>query len=512
MKRSLGAFQDGTFDLLVIGGGITGAGVALDAVLRGLRVGLIDKGDFASGTSSLSSKLIHGGLRYLEHGDFRLVYEALHERRRLLGNAPHLVLPLRFVLPFYAEARVPAWKWRAGLLLYDVLAGKGNLRRSRPLHRALALQQIPGLRASGLSGAAEYYDAQMDDARLCLEVLRTAALHGAVVANHVEAVGFEREAGQIRNVRAVDRLGQGELSIRAHQVVNAAGPWGDAVRRLAGDEVGPLLRPTKGVHLVAPGRGLPAGLLLLHPDDGRVFFVLPWLGKTLIGTTDTETEETPDQVHATPADVEYLLRGFNHYFDPPLMVADLLSTFAGLRPLIQSRPSAPSARSREYHLDLSSSGLLTVSGGKYTTYRAIAEAVTDQVVQRLGRRRRCQTRDFRLDGAPPGSWSQFVAATLPALRDRWQLAEPVAQHLLHRYGSRAADVASYLKQDPSLRQPIVPGEPDLLAELVYQGEHEMAIFPADFLLRRTRLGLFQPDLLNHPPALAQSGSVARVYR
>src|SRR6185437_7089826 len=261
MIRTLDSFRNGPFDLLILGGGITGAGVALDAVLRGLRVALIDKGDFASGTSSLSSKLVHGGLRYLEQGDFRLVYEALHERGRLLRNAPHLVHPLRFVLPFYANARVPSWKFRIGLVLYNFLAGVRNIRRSRATSLSRLRHEFPGLRTEGLRGGAEYFDAQMDDARLCLEVLRTAALHGAVIANYVEAIAFD---GPDR-VRVRDRHGGREFWIAAKQILNATGPWSDGVRRLAGDNDSPLLPPTKGVHLIAAGRGLPAAFLLLHP-------------------------------------------------------------------------------------------------------------------------------------------------------------------------------------------------------------------------------------------------------
>ncbi len=215
MRRDLDALEAEAFDLLVIGGGVTGAGAALDAALRGLRVALIDKGDFASGTSSVSSKLIHGGLRYLEHGDFFLVYEALHERRRLLRNAPHLVRPLRFVLPFYTGGRVPPWEQRLGLLLYDLLAGRSGIRRSRGYLRERLERDFPGLQRSGLRGGAEFFDAQMDDARLCVEVVRTAALNGAVAANYVEAVAFEKEAGLVRGVRALDRLGGREVRIRA---------------------------------------------------------------------------------------------------------------------------------------------------------------------------------------------------------------------------------------------------------------------------------------------------------
>jgi glycerol-3-phosphate dehydrogenase len=501
MKRTVEALRDETFDLLILGGGITGAGVALDAALRGLRVALIDKGDFASGTSSASSKLVHGGLRYLEHGAFGLVYEALHERRLLLQNAPHLVHPLRFVLPFYKESRVPPWKWRLGLTLYDWLAGLGNIRPSWGLSPGHLRADFPGLRSQGVTGGAEYHDAQMDDARLCVEVLRTAAGHGACLANYVEAVGFERGLGRIGGVRAVDRLGNRELLLRARQVLNATGPWVDAVCRLAGDASGPHLRPTKGVHLVAPDRGFPCAFLLLHPADGRVFFVIPWLGKTLVGTTDTLAEEGPDALVVTDEDVSYLLDAYNHFFTPPLQRGEVLGAFVGLRPLIRARAGEPSSMSREFRLFTSPSGLLSVAGGKYTTYRHMAEVITDTVVRRLQRRDRCRTRHLHLDGTPDGPWPEFLAGATAVLRSRHNLDEAAARHLVSRYGRRAADVAAYLKRDPKLAEPVTAGEPDLRVEFAYQKDHEMAVAPGDFLLRRTRLGLFHPELLQSPGGL-----------
>jgi glycerol-3-phosphate dehydrogenase len=494
MKRTLEALTDETFDLLILGGGITGAGVALDAVLRGLRVALIDKGDFASGTSSISSKLVHGGLRYLEQGDFRLVYEALHERRLLLRNAPHLVHPLRFLLPFYHGARVPPWKWRVGLFLYDLLAGAGNLSRSQGLTRSRMRRLIPDLKTDALLGGAEYHDAQMDDARLCLEVLQTAWHHGAIVANYVEAVAFEKTEGSIHGVRAVDRVAGGDFSIRARQVLNATGPWLDAICRLAGDDDGPRLRPTKGVHLVARDQGFESALLLLHPRDGRVFFVIPWLGKTLIGTTDTEEDLPPEEAAVTSQDVAYLLEGYNHHFRTPLANSDILGQFAGLRPLLRARPAEPSSRSREFRLFVSPSGLVSVGGGKFTTYRHMAEVITDMLVRRLGLRRRERTRRCRLDGAPQSPWPIFRDYTLSVLEERG-LSPAGATHLVHRYGRRAMDVAEYVRLNPALGRPIHPDEPDLSAELAYQHDHEMALFPADFLLRRTRIGLFHPDHL-----------------
>jgi glycerol-3-phosphate dehydrogenase len=485
------------FDLLVIGGGINGAGVALDAILRGLRVALIDKGDFASGTSSVSTKLAHGGLRYLEHGHLGLVYEALHERRRLLRNAPHLVRPLRSVVPFCAGARVPPWKWRAGLMLYDLLAGRGNLWRSRSCPLLRLRNDFPGLAPRGLTGGAEYADAVMDDARLCIEVIHTAVHEGAVAANYVAATGFNWPS---RRVHGVDQLTGRDLHISASVVVNATGPWVEQVRRLAGEtDDGPLLAPTKGVHVIVPSRGLPAALLLLHPRDARVFFVLPWLGKTLIGTTDTDFSGSPDALGIKEEEIGYLLEGHNHYLHPPLERAELLGSFAGLRPLLRSRQSEPSSRSREFRVLIGSNGLITVAGGKYTTFRRMAEVIVDSVMQRLGRHRPCRTHAFPLLGAPRGDWCTFAEPTTAYLSKVAGLGERAARHLVDRYGTRAAEVARYAQREPDLATPIVAGEPDLLAELAYQRDHEMAVLPADSLLRRTRLGLFRPEVLATTP-------------
>jgi glycerol-3-phosphate dehydrogenase len=497
MRRNLADLERGTFDVLILGGGITGAGIALDAALRGFRVALIDKGDFASGTSSVSSKLVHGGLRYLEHGDVRLVYEALHERRTLIELAPHIVHPLRFIVPFYRGGRVPPWKWRIGLTLYDLLAGRSNLQRSRPLPRGALREEFPGLRSEGLEAGASYFDAQMDDARLCIEVMKTAAAQGACLANYVEALSLERTGGTIGGVLAVDRRSGDELPIRAHQVVNATGPWVDSVCRMAGDTTGPYLRPTKGVHLVAPDRGLTAAFLLLHPADGRVFFVIPWLGKTLIGTTDTFDNDSPDCLKITPADIAYLRAGHDHYFQPPLRDADVLGTFAGLRPLLHSRAGEPAAVSRESRLIESPGGLLSIAGGKYTTYRCMAEQVTDAIARRLGSRMQSRTRHFKLDGTPPEKWEEFQPREVLRLEANYGLSPATARHLVQRYGRHGSVVASYVDNDPKLRQQITPAEPEIRAEFVYHREHEMAQTAADSLLRRTRLGLFHPQLLEN---------------
>jgi len=492
MKRSIAALQEEKFDLVVLGGGITGAGVALDAALRGLRVALIDKGDFGSGTSSVSSKLVHGGLRYLERAQFGLVHEALVERTRLLRNAPHLVWPLRFVLPFYEGARIKPWQWRAALTAYDLLAGDGNIQRSGLVSPERLRRECPWLRASGLTGAATYFDAQMEDARLCLAVVRTATGQGACVANYVEALGFEMRAGAIVGVRARDGISGAEFVIGARLVLNATGPWVDAVCRLAGDASGPRLETTKGVHLIVAHQGIDAGLLLLHPLDGRVFFVLPWLGKTLIGTTDTFESNAADRLEVTDGDAEYLLRGFNAYRNQPLGASDVLGRFAGVRPLLRGNEGKASARSREFGIFHSPSGLISVAGGKYTTYRSMAEDVTDEVMRRVGRRARCRTATYRLDGVPDEPWLSFRAREIPAISAEFDIGIAAADHLVRRYGTRAREACTFIQNKDDVR-PITEGQPDLHFETRYQQKCEMAIKPEDFSLRRTRTGMWTSE-------------------
>jgi glycerol-3-phosphate dehydrogenase len=490
MQRELNKLFGQGFDLLILGGGITGAGVALDASLRGLRVALVDKSDFASGTSSVSSKLIHGGLRYLEHGQFRLVYEALSERRLLLRNAPHLVRPLRFLLPFYRDSRLPLWKGMAGLWMYDLLAGRQNLAKSRRLTLKSMQAEVPGLRAKDLLGAAEYYDAQMDDARLCLEVVQTAWHCGATVANYVVAIGFERRNGIIEAVQVRDQISGAEGVIHARQVLNATGPWVDAVEMLAGGSGGEeRLQPTKGVHIILPDLGLNSAFLLLHPTDGRVFFVIPWMRRTLIGTTDAFTSESPDHLAVMPAEVDYLLAGYNHHFERPFQASDILGRFAGLRPLLKAKPNHPSARSREFALWEGPAGMLSVGGGKFTTYRHMAEVITDAIARRLGNRVACRTRHVKLNGAPVEAWAVFVRRELNAFARRGLPAE-FGLHLLNRYGRQARGVASVALAVPHGLEHVVPLEPELIGEMEYQKRFEMAILPEDHWRRRTRLGLY----------------------
>jgi glycerol-3-phosphate dehydrogenase len=504
VRREPALLTEGKFDVLVIGGGITGAGVALDAAARGMKVALVDKGDFACATSSASSKLVHGGLRYLEHAQFHLVYEALSERRRLLRNAPHLVKPLRFILPFYRRSRLPRWKARIGLYFYDLLAGSHNLRRSRDMSVLRLRRSFPALRPQGLIGAAEYYDAQMEDSRLCLEVIRSAVSLGACCVNYVEASRIDFSSNDEAEILLTDRIGNDKYIVRARQVLNATGPWVDAVRRMAGNlDSAPALQPTKGVHVIVAGTsfadgGEPlsrrTGFTLLHPEDGRVFFVLPWQGHTLLGTTDTFCDEPGDALSVSQAEKQYLLNGYNQHFSPPLGLADIRGQFAGLRPLLRSRPNDPSSRSREFRIIEGPGGLLSVAGGKWTTYRHMAELIIDRVAEKLHIRRRCRTANLLLDGAPSLPWGLFALREAAAIASKFDWPDEVARHLVDRYGRRAHDVAAMIHARSEC-QPVVEGEPDLIGEWAYQRSEEMALTRSDLLLRRSRIGLWHEELL-----------------
>lgn len=511
MNREPGRLSDGIFDLLILGGGITGAGVALDAAQRGLRVALIDKGDFASATSSASSKLVHGGLRYLEHGQLRLVYESLHERRLLLRNAPHLVRPLRFILPLYRDSRLPRWKARTGLLMYDLLAGSRNLSRSRGLSPLRLRRSFPAMRDRALIGGVAYFDAQMDDARLCLEVVMTATQHRAVVCNYTEAIQMDVAPGWQSRVQLRDYVTGETLQVRTRQILNVTGPWVDRVRRLAGNSITEsALQPTKGVHIILAGTPFADGgeslsrstaFTLLHPSDGRVFFVLPWMGHTLLGTTDSNCEESADALTVTPIEEQYLLEGYNHYFQPPFDRSAIRGRFAGLRPLLRSDTNDPSARSREFRIIEDPNGLLSVAGGKYTTYRHMAEVITDHVCERLGIRAKCRTAALPLIGTPKDSWDVFAPQETTRLMTEYGWDKSLAEHLANRYGRCAGDVARVIaERGEHLR--VTPDEPDVVGEWEYQRRAEMAMFSADHLLRRSRMGMWHPELLEPRQAVS----------
>ncbi|HET9386402.1 MAG TPA: glycerol-3-phosphate dehydrogenase [Gemmatimonadales bacterium] len=488
MDRSL---VDAPVDVLVIGGGITGAGIARDAAMRGFRTALIDKGDFGSGTSSHSSRLVHGGVRYLEQYAFRLVFESSRERRVLLKIAPHLVRPLAFLFPLYRGGRVPAWKLRAGMWLYDLLSAFRNVRRHRWLSAKKVRKVEPGVRDKGLVGASLYYDAQVDDARLVLATIRAAARAGALVANYVEATALLKPDGRIRGAAVHDVLTGETGSIRASVVVNATGPWSDALRQLDDPAAKPLLRPTKGAHVFVPRRRMSNehAVTLFSPIDGRVMFVLPWGELSYIGTTDTDADASPDELRVTSADVTYLLRSANAAFpDAHLTTNDVISGWAGLRPLLHQDNASPSQVSREHAIEESAHGLVSIVGGKLTTYRVMAQDVVDRVAKRL----------HQLDGrrvaphpptdreALPGGESADLEVLVEAARSRGAF-EPTARHLVASYGSEAAAVLNLVDRERPLGEPIVPGRPEIWAEVSYAVERELAVRLQDVLIRRLHL-------------------------
>ena len=387
-KAQLEQLQQGMFDVLVIGGGATGTGVALDAVSRGLKTALVERDDFSAGSSSRSTKLVHGGVRYLEQAvkgldrtQFNLVRDALKERAVLLSNAPHLAHPLPILTPLYNWFQIPYMM--IGLKLYDALAGRANLKSSRFVGREEALRRFPMLKKEGLRGAVLYYDGQFDDARMNVSLALTAAHEGAAVANHLEVTKLLKGGGRVAGASVRDTLSGETWDVRAKVVVNATGPFTDAIRHLDDEGAAPMLTASSGVHIVLDGHFSPPGTGLLIPqtDDGRVLFLLPWLGYTLFGTTDHPAAIEPNP-QPSEDDIDYLLSYLGRYFDVPATRDDILATWSGLRPLVSDPKAADTAKvSRDHVVNTSSSGLVTVAGGKWTTYRKMALDTVDEVLK-----------------------------------------------------------------------------------------------------------------------------------
>jgi len=494
---ALARLREETFDVLVVGGGITGAGVALDAASRGFRTALVEKDDFASGTSSKSSKLVHGGIRYLQQHEFRLVYENLAERQRLLENAPHLVSPVPFLIPLFGRKGVVnrgvARAYRTALWLYDLTGGVRIGRRHERVGKDEALAHLPTLRADDLVAGFLYWDARTDDARLTLCVLRTAVLdYGAVAANHtrVEALTHSDD-GRATGARVVPEDGD-PFTVRATVVVNAAGVWADEVRALDEGAHPGSIRPAKGVHITVPAVAFPCDAAAVIPvrGDQRSIFVVSWGDQVYLGTTDTAYDGPLDDPACRPEDVAYLLDAANAVTTRPLEPSDITGIWSGLRPLLApvAGRRAPNERtadlSRRHTVGVSPSGVVTVTGGKLTTYRKMAEDTVDAVARVLERRARCVTRSLRLHGAMPVEPSP--GDSRDAGPDR---AAAAAGHLAGRYGSETPDVLALAHERPELLEPLVPGLRYLGAEAVYAVQEEMARSLADVLDRRTRASL-----------------------
>ncbi len=527
--QALQALAGSEFDVVVIGGGITGAGVALDASTRGYSVALLERADYASGTSSRSSKLVHGGLRYLQNFDLGLVREALLERQLLVALAPHLVRPLPLVVPAFDGVR-PDRMMGVGLNLYDVMSvDRGRLRPRRgrseragarggeadeavdrgwspERHRMISgeevLELLPALGPREPTGGYLFYDCQTDDVRLVLTVLGEAERFGAVCANRVAAVGLlEDDDGRAHGVRALDLEGGGELIVRAANIVNATGVWADELRPqelheaadLAGPASGervstPFIRPSRGTHLTLSHEDLPlVGGAIVPAGEGRSIFALPWLGRTLVGTTDNDYEGDLEHVRPSGEDIDYLLDAVNTFFATDLHPRDLTGAYAGVRPLISSGDPKKSVDiSRRAELYETASGMLTITGGKLTTWRRMAKLTVDRLVERDAREAPCRTHEIPL-GQP------VAVEELPRVEG---VPEESYAALAARYGYAAHEVLALASERGELAQPIVPGLPDLLAEAVLAARREQARSVADVLLRRTRLWLLAAHALD----------------
>lgn len=487
---ALTTMSEQELDVLVVGGGIVGAGVALDAVSRGLSVGLVEARDFASGTSSRSSKLIHGGLRYLEQLDIELVREALAERGLLLSRlAPHLVRPVPFLFPFTRH-----WERGyigAGVTLYDTLAmaarNTGGLPPHRHLTRGGAQRLFPALRRDAFTGAVQYWDAQVDDARYVLAVLRTAATYGASIASRVQALAFLREGEHVTGARVQD-LESGETQeIRAKQVVNAAGVWTDDIQQMVGGRGQIHVSASKGIHLVVPRDRIQASSGMILRTEKSVLFVIPWGRHWIVGTTDTAWDLDKAHPAASRGDIDYLLDHLNQVLRVPLTRDDVEGVYAGLRPLLSGESDETSKLSREHMVAHPVPGLVLIAGGKYTTYRVMAKDAVDAVVHGLG----AGIPESVTDRVPLVGADGFVAL--------WNQRRKLARssglhvsrvvHLLRRYGSLVHEVLDLIAQRPDLREPLVGSDDYLRAEVVYAVEHEGARHLDDVLSRRTHVSI-----------------------
>ncbi|HVL06693.1 MAG TPA: glycerol-3-phosphate dehydrogenase/oxidase [Acidimicrobiales bacterium] len=488
--RALERLSSEPFDVLVIGGGATGAGVALDAATRGLRTALVERGDFAAGTSSKSSKLIHGGIRYLAQGDVSLVYQALMERRRLLRNAPHLVRILGFMLPIYRKGglipRIFARGFGLVLWFYDLTGGALVVGRHRRLTRDQAVAKMPTLKSDQVVSAYLYYDARVDDARLTLAIARTAADHGAAVANHCRVTGIRKD-GAGKAVGATVDTGAGSIDISARVVVNAAGVWVDDVGRI---DTGPgheMMRPARGVHMVVPSqlvRNEVAVILPVQGGPGSVF-AIPWHegDLTYIGTTDTDYPGHLDHMVVDAGDIDILLSHINPNMQAPLASTDVVGTWAGVRPLLKGAKTDKTADlSRHHKITRWPSDVVSITGGKLTTYRRMAQDTVDTVLEVLDRKARCRTKAVALHGAA-GHDKVDDGGLGAGVRDR----------LVNRYGADARLIIDRVVADRSLGEPLVAGLPYLRAEALYAAEHEMVVTLDDLLSRRTRARLLARD-------------------
>lgn len=501
MQRDLPAMSRTSFDLLVIGGGITGACIAWDASLRGLKVALVEKSDFGSATTAATSKLIHGGLRYLKNREFSLVRESLRERRILSRIAPHCVFPIPFLVPAYARGPSRRRLLKAAMVLYDFLSLDKSLGlppdKRIPCHRFLspeeALREEPALDPKGLEGAYVYYDCQdFNPERFCFEFIRSAVERGASAANYAEVVDLVRRNGLVEGARVKDRIAGTEVLIRARLTVNGTGPWADHVLGLCKGVHERKVRRSKGIHVLTRALTRRHALALFTPA-GRHLFILPWRGMSLIGTTDTEYVGDPDHVRVERSDIESFLRTVNEVLPAAgLAYEDVRFCYAGLRPIVEQDVENVYEASRRYEIvdheqEDGLQGLLTVIGGKYTTSRRLAEQVVTTAFRKIGRPAvPCATQRTPIHGGEMETWPEAVREAVE--HDPFGLGPEVCRHLVQTYGSAYRELYPFLESIPEARRPLCDGAPDIEAELWHAVKNEMCVSLSDFLLRRTGLG------------------------
>lgn len=503
MKRNFDELSGHKFDVAVIGAGINGASIAREAALRGWKVALVEERDFASGTSSRSSKLIHGGLRYLEQGDFRLVREARKERRLLMKLAPHLVRPLPFLLPIYHGDPYYPMKIRLGLTIYDWMGNSGPQDRHRFYKPDEALKLVPALRSEGLRAAALYYDSETDDARLSFENALDAAELGTVVINYAAVRAFHAASGgdgPLDSAEVEDRITGQKHELAARFWVNAAGPWVDGVRSLLpGYDGSKTIRMTKGSHVVLPSVSNGYALFAAIKPGDRIFLAMPWHGCTLLGTTDTDYHGDPDQVEPDRAEVEYLVQALNRVLHKPIRPEEALGSFAGIRSLVMESGRSPSANTREhrFHRDRWARNFITVCGGKLTTARALSEMLVDQIARELPCPANSATLSHasRLRPLPGGAiadFSRFLTTAVSEASEQFGVPPHAALRVVNTYGSRWRRVLDPIKSERSLGDPL-PGKSGILAaEVRFAVRDEMAVTLEDFLLRRSGLSWTAP--------------------
>ena len=482
MLRSLVEARE-PFDVFVIGGGATGLGIALDAASRGYRTALCEQSDFAKGTSSRSTKLVHGGVRYLQQGQLPLVIEALEERGLMRRNAPHLVRDLAFIVPSYSWWEGPFYGM--GLKIYDLLAGRYGFGRSTRLSTEETLRLLPNLEKDGLRGGTQYFDGQFDDARMALCLAQTAAAHGAVVVNYAEVAGFIKVGESIKQARIVDKESNLQYGVAARVFINATGPFSDAVCALDAPSEADRIRPSQGVHIVLDRSFLPGDAAIMVPrtEDGRVLFAIPWYDSVVVGTTDTEVAEATLEPCALPEEVEFLLENSARYFERRPTKQDIKSVFAGIRPLIGGRGNTARI-SREHSIEISDSGLVTIGGGKWTTYRKMAEDAVDAaaVIGEL-EAHPCKTRDLKLVGAEGPIESDPFRAV---------------------YGSAWQNIKKIVAENSEYGDRLIPNRPEICAQVIWAVRTEMARTVEDVLARRLRLLFFNVEAaLKAAPKVAQ---------